>query len=72
MARGGELPGATHASQALFMPSNSFMLATKIWAMRILVLSVPASASRRSMVASTCAVWPAMSSEASSGTWPAR
>ena len=54
-------PCATHSSHTAFMPAKCSMSAMKIWHIRMRVLSLPASASRRSMWPSTSRVWPAMS-----------
>ena len=72
VARGGVWPATTQVSHTAFMAGNSLMLARKICARRILVLSLPAWTSRASMAASTWRVWPVMSCEPSPATWPAR
>ena len=52
--------------------AKSARSARKICAIRMCALSVWASASSLSTIASTWRVWPRMSCVASSGTWPAR
>eukprot|EP00951_Prasinocladus_malaysianus_P018540 scaffold148242_cov33-Prasinocladus_malaysianus.AAC.2 len=61
-ARAGLLFGSTQAFQTSFMGAKcSSMSLTHTWALSILPLEVPASASSLSTFASTCSVWAVMS-----------
>jgi hypothetical protein len=66
VARAGVLPWGTHASQAAFICAKVAMSRSQMLADRMRVLSVPASASRASILPRICFVWPPTSALGSS------